>query len=46
MEQENIVRYWHSVELLQPQSAPKLEKRRNTYGAFIHDTPIQRPVPP
>lgn len=44
--QENIVRYWHSVELLQPQSAPKLEKRSNPYAAFIHDTPIQRPVPP
>jgi hypothetical protein len=27
MSQENIVRYWHAVELLQPQSAPKLEKR-------------------
>ena len=46
MGQENIVRYWHSVELLQPQSAPKLKKRSTPYGAFIHDTPIQRPVPP
>ena len=46
MGQENIVRYWHSVELLQPQSAPKLKKRSTPYGAFIHDTPIQHPVPP
>lgn len=46
MGQENIVRYWHSVELLQPQSAPKLKKRGTPYGAFIHDTPIQHPVPP
>ncbi|WP_219953229.1 DEAD/DEAH box helicase [Dickeya zeae] len=46
MWQENIVRYWHAVELLQPQSAPKLEKRSNSYSAFIHDTPIQHPVPP
>lgn len=46
MGQENIVRYWHAVELLQPQSAPKLKKRSNPYGAFIHDTPIQCPVPP
>lgn len=46
MEQENIVRYWHAVELLQPQSVPKLKKRSNPYGAFIHDTPIQCPVPP
>ncbi|MBU9132956.1 ATP-binding protein [Burkholderia multivorans] len=45
-EQESIVRYWHSVELLQPQSAPKLKKRSNRYEAFIHDTPIQRPVVP
>ncbi len=46
MGQENIVRYWHAVELLQPQSAPKLKKRSNSYGAFIHDTPIQHPAPP
>ena len=46
MGQENIVRYWHAVELLQPQSAPKLKKRSNSYSAFIHDTPIQHPVPP
>lgn len=46
MGQERIVRYWHSVELLQPQSAPKLKKRSTPYGAFFHDTPIQRPVPP
>lgn len=44
--QENIVRYWHAVELLQPQSAPKLKKRSSPYGAFIHDTPIGNPVPP
>jgi hypothetical protein len=44
--EENIVRYWHAVELLQPQSAPKLMKRSNPYRAFIHDTPIQHPVPP
>lgn len=44
--QENIVRYWHAVELLQPQSAPKLNKRSNSYSAFIHDTPAQHPVLP
>ena len=44
--QENIVRYWHAVELLQPQSAPKLKKRSSSYGAFIHDTPIGQPIPP
>ncbi len=46
MEQEDIVRYWHAVELLQPQPAPKLKKRSNIYGAFLHDTPIARPIPP
>ncbi|MCS0613958.1 ATP-binding protein [Massilia kyonggiensis] len=46
MEQESIVRYWHAVELLQPQSAPKLKKRSNLYGAFIHDTPLRHLVPP
>jgi hypothetical protein len=46
MGQENIVRYWHAVELLQPQSAPELKKRSTPYKAFIHDTPIRRPIPP
>jgi len=46
IEQENIVRYWHAVELLQPQSAPKLKKRSNPYGAFIHNTSIGNPIPP
>jgi len=46
IEQENIVRYWYAVELLQPQSAPKLKKRSNSYSAFIHDTPIRHPVLP
>ncbi|MDO0882840.1 hypothetical protein QYZ29_20985 [Xanthomonas campestris pv. campestris] len=46
MDQESIVRYWHAVELLKPQSAPKLKKRSNRYEAFIHDTPIQRPLLP
>jgi hypothetical protein len=46
MGHENIVRYWHSVELLQPQSAPQLKKRSSPFGPFIHDTSIQRPIPP
>lgn len=45
-EQENIVRYWHAVELLQPQSAPKLKKRSSPYGAFIYNTSIGQPIPP
>jgi len=45
-DQEAILRYWHSVELLQPQSAPKLKKRSGRYDAFIHDTPIERPIVP
>lgn len=49
MGQEEIVRYWHAVELLQPQSTPKLKQqsnKSNKYDAFIYDTPIQCPVPP
>ena len=45
-EAENIVRYWHAVELLQPQSAPKIKKRSSAYGAFLHDTAITSPIPP
>lgn len=45
-EQEKIVRYWHTIELLQPQSAPKLKKRSDLYDAYIHDTQIRHPVPP
>lgn len=46
MEPENIIRYWHAVELLQPQSAPKVKKRSSVFAAFLHDTPSMRPVPP
>ncbi|WMJ68911.1 ATP-binding protein [Stenotrophomonas sp. 24(2023)] len=45
-DQERIIRYWHAVELLQPQAAPKLEERSSLYRAFIHDTPIRHPVVP
>lgn len=45
-EPENIIRYWHAVELLQPQSAPKIKKRSSAYAAFLHDTPSRRPIPP
>ena len=43
---EKIIRYWHAVELLQPQSAPRIKKRSSDYGAFLHDTPSTHPVPP
>ncbi|MEN1726659.1 hypothetical protein, partial [Pseudomonas aeruginosa] len=46
MESENIIHYWHAVELLQPQSAPKIRNRSSAYGAFLHDTPSTRPIPP
>ncbi|MEN1500898.1 hypothetical protein AAIH24_31285, partial [Pseudomonas aeruginosa] len=42
MESENIIHYWHAVELLQPQSAPKIRNRSSAYGAFLHDTPSPR----
>lgn len=46
MEKESIVRYWHAVELLQPQSAPKIQRRSENDQAFFHDTPSTDPVPP
>lgn len=46
MDRESIVRYWHSVELLQPQSAPKLEKRKNPRAAFFHDVALDKLIPP
>lgn len=46
MDQESIVRYWHAVELLQPQAAPKVAKRNSDYEAFIHDVAIQHSIPP
>ncbi|MGA0588645.1 AAA domain-containing protein [Dyella sp. KRB-257] len=46
MNQESIVRYWHAVELLQPQAAPKLTTRSSPYEGFIHDMAIQHPALP
>ncbi|MCK4140389.1 hypothetical protein HFK85_23955 [Ralstonia pseudosolanacearum] len=46
MREENIVRYWHAVELLQPQAAPKLEKRDSPYESFIHEVPAGQLVTP
>lgn len=46
MVQENIVRYWYAVELLQPQPAPRIKKRSSPYGVFLHDTPCAHPIPP
>lgn len=46
MSQESTVRYWHAVELLQPQAAPKLEKRDSPYLPFFYDTDVETLVPP
>lgn len=45
MSQENVVRYWHAAELLQPQSAPKPKKRDTLYASFFHDTTVRQLVP-
>lgn len=39
MNSQNIVRYWHAVELLQPQAVPKLKKRDGDYQPFYQDIP-------
>lgn len=46
MNQECITRYWHAVELLQPQSAPKIEKRDGLFSSFFHDVNAARTVMP
>ncbi|KVN90228.1 DNA helicase [Burkholderia ubonensis] len=46
MSQENIIRYWHAVELLQPQQVPKPRKRDTLYAPYFHDTTINRLIPP
>ena len=42
----DIVRYWRSVELLQPQAAPKLKKREMPHQSYIHDVSVADPVMP
>jgi hypothetical protein len=42
----DIVRYWRSVELLQPQAAPKLKKREMPHQSYIHDVSVANPVMP
>lgn len=46
MNQQSIVRYWHAVELLQPQSVPKLKKRDDDYQPYYHDIPANARVLP
>lgn len=46
MSQESITRYWHAVELLQPQAAPKIQTRDSLFSSFFHDVNAARPVMP
>ncbi|WP_426158129.1 AAA domain-containing protein [Pseudomonas sp. TSRC2-2] len=46
MTSADIVRYWRSVELLQPQAAPKLKKRDMPHQSYIHDVSVANPVMP
>lgn len=46
MTSQKIVRYWHAVELLQPQSAPKLKKRDGDHQAFFQDLATTAPSLP
>ncbi|RQR79116.1 DNA helicase [Burkholderia sp. Bp9012] len=45
MSQENIIRYWHAVELLQPQKAPKPRKRDSLSFPFFHDVTVNTLIP-
>ncbi|MET0891718.1 MAG: AAA domain-containing protein [Stenotrophomonas maltophilia] len=44
--QERIVRYWHAVELLQPQAAPELGVRERDSLPFLYDTDVDAPTAP
>jgi len=46
MNSQNIVRYWHAVELLQPQAVPKLKKRDGDYQPFFQDMPTSAQILP
>lgn len=46
MNSQNIVRYWHAVELLQPQAVPKLKKRDSDYQPFFQDIPTSAQLLP
>lgn len=46
MNPQNIVRYWHAVELLQPQAAPKLKKRDGDYHPYFQDIPASAQILP
>jgi hypothetical protein len=46
MNKQNILRYWHAIELLQPQSAPELKKRERLSLPFLHDVSLNKIVLP
>ena len=46
MTAQNTVRYWHAVELLQPQAAPKLKKRDSDYQPYFQDVPSSAQILP
>ncbi len=46
MTSPHIVRYWHAVELLQPQAVPKLAKRDGAYQPFYQDLSASSAVLP
>jgi len=45
MDASDLLRYWHAVELLQPQTIPDLKIRDKDYQAYIHDMDDGGPFP-
>lgn len=45
MDRPNIIRYWQSIELLQPQSIPKVQRREQLYQPYIHNLEGSHPLP-
>lgn len=45
MSKQDITRFWHAVELLQPQAVPKRVKREADGLPYIHDVPFGKSLP-
>jgi len=45
MDSSDLIRYWHAVELLQPQTIPDIKIRDKPHQPFIHDIDRESPLP-
>lgn len=45
MDSSDLIRYWHAVELLQPQTIPDIKTRDKAHQPFFHDMDRDSPLP-